>query len=88
MQCGAYRPFCPTKILANVVPGSRFKTRILPTVEYLGELLAQNYIISRNPKIFKFYFSQSTSLKKEKIQHLFFMNQEHSIFQNGILKMN
>jgi hypothetical protein len=59
---------------------------LAPVVSW--ELLAQNYSIFRNPKIFKIYFSQSTSLKKRKIENISHKTKEYSIFQNGILKIN
>ncbi len=73
MQFSAYRQFCPTKILVTVVP---------------WELLAQNYIIFRNPKVLQILLFSKHKLKKRKIENLFYKKEKYSIFQNGILKMN
>jgi hypothetical protein len=62
----------PNKNSSYCSTRARFKnSKILPTV-VPWELFAQNYIIYRNPKTFKVYFSQSKSKKKgKKIQNLF-----------------
>ncbi len=59
MQCAAYRPFCPTKILVTVVP---------------WELLAQNYIIFRTPKVLQILLFSKHKLKKRKIQKIFYFS--------------
>jgi len=65
MQCAAYRPFCPTKILVTVVP---------------WELLAQNYIIFRNPKILPILLFSKHKFKKKGKFKISFIRRKNILF--------